>query len=468
MLTSSTSLKRKALALAVCLASMAVAAEEAPSGPLTVHPKNPRYLANAVGNAIYLTGSHVWTSNLDYERHAPMDFDAYLDFLESHGHNFIRGWANENSSSHVPNVKELVWWSPAMYARPGPDLALDGKPKYDITKADPAFLERIRSRAVEAGHRGFYISIMLFQGWSIGKDDKAGWNSWVGHPFNRDNNINGIDGDPNNDGNGREVHTLEIPEILKIQERHVRRMIDGLNDLDHIVWEISNESPVSSTKWQYHMIRFIKACEAKKPKQHLVWMNAYGQDFPEQALWDSPADIISPDRFDTPSYRWGAPPNKGDKVVILDTDHLWGVGGSVRFVWANFTRGYHPIFMDPYYVRHEKHKPMDPKWIAIRKAMGHTLSYAKRLDMNKTIPNASRDLCSTGHCLENRGRQYLIYQPEPGKHFQARLAAGQYAYELFSPEAGRVGEAGVVKVDGKSKPYANVFEGTAVLFLEKE
>ena len=41
--------------------------------------------------------------------------------------------------------------------------------------------------------------------------------SWVYHPFNRVNNINGIDGDPNGDGEGTETHTLQIPAVTKLQ-----------------------------------------------------------------------------------------------------------------------------------------------------------------------------------------------------------------------------------------------------------
>ena len=46
--------------------------------------------------AVYLTGSHTWNNLVDMGRGDPpeaFDFDAYLDFLERHGHNFIRLWA---------------------------------------------------------------------------------------------------------------------------------------------------------------------------------------------------------------------------------------------------------------------------------------------------------------------------------------------------------------------------------------
>jgi len=67
-------------------------------GPLRVHPKNPRYFTDGTKmpdgsfKAIYLTGAHTWNKLADMAREDPpagFDFDAYLDFLDRHGHNFI-------------------------------------------------------------------------------------------------------------------------------------------------------------------------------------------------------------------------------------------------------------------------------------------------------------------------------------------------------------------------------------------
>ena len=40
---------------------------------------------------------------------------------------------------------------------------MDGKPKFDLTKFDPAYFERLRSRVEAAGQRGIYTSVMLFE-----------------------------------------------------------------------------------------------------------------------------------------------------------------------------------------------------------------------------------------------------------------------------------------------------------------
>ena len=67
-------------------------------GPLKVHPSNPRYFADRTGKAVYLTGSHTWSNLKDMGKTdppPPFDFDAYLDFMQQHNHNFIRLWTWE-------------------------------------------------------------------------------------------------------------------------------------------------------------------------------------------------------------------------------------------------------------------------------------------------------------------------------------------------------------------------------------
>ncbi len=50
--------------------------------------------------------------------------------------------------------------SPLPYAR-----TADGR--FDLTRFDQAFFDRVRGCAVEAGERGMYVSQMLFNGWGL-------------------------------------------------------------------------------------------------------------------------------------------------------------------------------------------------------------------------------------------------------------------------------------------------------------
>jgi len=378
--------------------------------------------------------------------------------LEKYHHNFIRGW-----------IWEDAYYTPLPFKRTGPGQAKDGLPKFDLTQYEQAFFNQIRQRAIEAGKRGMYIGIMLFEGWSI--EDKKGARKaspWLRHPFHAANNINGIDGDPNGDGQGFEVHMLDVPAVTALQEAYVRKFIDELNDLDNIIWEISNESHADSVQWHYHMIRFIKTYQATKPKQHLVWMNAYA--ITNADLYNSPADVVSPSNKDKTDYRGNPPVATGKQIIVSDTDHLWGVGGDVAWVWKSFLRGYHPIFMDPLHgiswAMNKKWRVGDPKWVPIRQAMGHTLLYAEKMNLARMLP--LNGLSSTTYCLAEPGAQYLVYQPKGETAFTVRLKAGTYAYEWFNVNTGQVADKGTVNCSEGACEFNAPFDSQAVLYLTRQ
>jgi len=127
------------------------------NGPLTVSAANPRYFTAAAGDAadqkaVYLTGSHIWNNLHDgmgpgagcAETPERMDYDAYLQFLEDHGHNFIRLWRWEQFKSQAAGSDFHLCMTPQPWARTGPGAAKDGKPKFDLERFDEAFFERLR------------------------------------------------------------------------------------------------------------------------------------------------------------------------------------------------------------------------------------------------------------------------------------------------------------------------------------
>ena len=151
----------------------------------------------------------------------------------------------------------MVSITPSQYLRTGPGNALDGKPKFDLAKFNEEYFDNLRSRIAAAQEKGIYVSIMLFEGWSVEQKGQKG-NPWQGHPFNRANNINGIDGDLNNDGFGTEIHTLGVPEeITNFQKAYIEKAIDTVNEFNNVLWEIGNEMHTGSVEWNYHIINFI-------------------------------------------------------------------------------------------------------------------------------------------------------------------------------------------------------------------
>lgn len=391
------------LAVFSSLASLAPTATAAASGPLRKCPANPRYFCDAAGKAVLLAGSHTWNNFQDIEgprsrRH--FDYDEYLDFLRRNNHNFFRLWVWEQGWE-AAGVKNEVRFSPLPYRRNGPGIALDGVAKFDLDAVNDEFFLRLRARVAKARDRGVYVSIMLFNGWSVDGKQQEGGNPWRGHPFNRGNNKNGIDGDASGTGFGLETHTLRYHEVTRLQEAYVRRVIDTLNDLDNVLWEISNESPPGSEEWHYHFISFIKEYESRKPHQHPVGMTAIWPGGDNRDLARSPADWISPNEWGSTSYKDDPPAASGDQVIITDTDHLWGIGGTQAWAWKSFLRGLNPIFMDAYRSRDllgdlpAQYRFDAPDSISLRRSLGYIRTMADRLDLGSLMPRD--DLSSTGY-----------------------------------------------------------------------
>ncbi len=335
------------LMLAILWTATAQAAAAEPSkplpatGPLRIHPQNARYFTDGTKmpdgslRAVYLTGAHTWNNLVDMGRNDPpekFDFDAYLKFLSGHRHNFIRLWAWDSTSldthangtlgkDFIHNVAPLPW------ARTGPGAALDGKPKFDLAKFDPEYFQRLRSRVATAGEQGIYVSVMLFEGWglfhgNLRRGTAQGW-AWRTHPFNPANNINGVNV-AGADARSGKVHTLRNPEVNRWQAAYIRKVVDTLNDLDNVLYEVINEG--GEKEWNWWVIKTVHDHERTKPKQHPVGNTGHGAErLPTMRV--SPAEWLSPGQAD--GFGEDPPAWNEKKVSLLDTDHIWGVGGNV-------------------------------------------------------------------------------------------------------------------------------------------
>ena len=433
------------------------------TGPLKVDEQNPRYFSDNSGRLVYLTGSHTWSNLQDILMPGDqvLDFSGYLDMMKSNGHNFMRMWMFEQPlmAAWTPDT---ISFEPLPFLRTGPGKARDGKPKFDLTKFNPEYFNRLRQRVIDAGEKNIYVSVMLFQGWSLDRTGFGVGNPFPFLPYHAPNNINGISvPETKEDYDDKpSLHSLQVsPQLLKVQEAYVKKVIETVNDLDNVLYEIINEG--GGTAWQYHMIRFIKKTESIMPKQHPVGMTHRGDKIQRNRdLFDSPADWISPnaqpypwklkDSIVSTSFKTDPPQSDGTKVVVTDTDHLWGHGGNYKWVWKSFLRGLNPIFMDPWnplpgkedeakttgWIYDEGGITKDdrdyPEYFLIRANMGYCRSFAERVDLRNMQPRA--DLSSTRYCLANPGKEYLVYFPESVvARIDLRNQPGEFTVEWFIP-----------------------------------
>jgi hypothetical protein len=432
------------------------------AGPLRVS-SNPRYFADATGRPLILAGSHTWNNLQDWGAGgAPqaLDFGAYVSFLAAHGHNFTLLWRTElpkfcglpTTAAAPPDLTTTS----QPWPRTGPGNANDGSPKFDLSKFDATYFDRLRSRVVALGAAGIWTGVYLFTGEWLNVYRCAG----DGYPLTGGNNVNGID-----DGGGNGSMNMTAPNaITAIQDAMVDKTVDTLNDLPNVLWIVSEEAAASTLWWQQHMISHLRAYEAKKPLQHPIGLAAITGDA-DTTIYNSDADWVAPFAMLSPSMTCGTGTPKC-KVNLNDSDHsyfgCWNdtAQQNRQYVWQNFVRGNQVAFMDPYTVYYPRQNRNlcqnpknaicggpDPRWDNFRDNLGYILDYSRRLNLAAAQPSTT--LCSTGYCIGQTppvGTELLVYAPTGGTFTVdlSRAAGRTMRFEWFDPAGGHVVATGTV------------------------
>jgi hypothetical protein len=440
-------------------------------GPLRLHPENPRYLTTDGNQALYLAGSHTWANfqDLGLAGDAPFDFKEYVAELVEREHNFVRLWSWEHTAWATWSTDKVLF-TPTLYRRTGSELALDGGPKFDLSQIDQGYLDRLRARLIHLQEAGIYAAVMLFQGfssewiWHYGDPYTNLGNPFRGHPYHPENNIQGFDGGTDN---GVRVD-LGSPSVRAHQAAYIKAVVETVNDFDHIVFEVINEG--GNEEWHEFVMATVRACEKDLPKKHLVGMTGHGSMKLDRMLASS-ADWIAPGFHDSKPYDLILDPPASVtsvKPAILDTDHLWGTGIDYKWVWRSFLRGYHVLFMDPAWPLRGWFEPLQntrhyPGYEEGRKAMTETLRLAKRLNLARMEPLPER--ASTGFCLAEVGRAYLVYFPNGGTAtLDLSEATGTLHVEWIDPIQGTI-VPGRSLSGGKTVTLSPPFANDAVLYV---
>ncbi len=465
------------------------------SGPLR-HSSNPNYFEDANGNALILCGSQTWNTLQDWGSNGSiqtLDFNAFVSFLKAHGHNFTLLWSTElpkfhglptTDTSSPPDIKV----SPFPWKRSGPGLATDGGLKFDLTKFDENYFDRLRERVQSLNSAGIYAGIYLFSG------------EWLlrfrcatdGYPFSGTNNINGIDDGYKGGSPETQVGAVTMTAsnaITDFQDAYVKKTINTLNDLPNVLWIVSQEAPENSTWWNNHLISLGRAYEKKKPYQHPIGYGVpavYNSQI-DTTLYNSDADWIAPLARISPARSCGTG-KPACKVNINDSDHsYWEIWNDSpqknrNYAWENFANGNQVLFMDPYLVYYPRQKrnmcisPVnaicslpDLRWENFRNNLGYILKYSRRLHLVNLTPDSS--LCSTKYCLAQTpsiGAEYLVYAPSGGS-FTVDLSAmpntRMLSVEWFNPATGTTTSQSPIPAGSSSRLFNSPFSGDAVLYL---
>lgn len=401
---------------------------------LEVSGDNYRYFEDQSGNIVYLTGAHNWANLVDNGDGNPppaFDYDAYLDFLESHDMNFVRLWAQEQArwTGEVP--EDDYWNGLNPYNRvSGHGSANDGEDKFDLTSLNQDYFDHLRERVEDAGERNMYVSVMLFNGWSTECKGSGGTscglnkNPWDGHPYNAANNINSMDGDTDNDGFGKELHEYDAMDansmdIWDFEEDYIKKVVDTVGDLPNVLYEICNECNGNTLDrdWHYEVIDLIHTYENTQfSVNHPV---GYSMNFPgPNTSWlnNSDAEWVSQGgSMSNPTA------NNSGKVMIQDTDHLCGVCLDNEWAWKATTRGQQTLFMDRYDgasygndAGFTTNTLALSNWNNVRDGMGDARLWAQQVDLKNAVPDNGK--ATSGFALVNDGTtnvdDYLVYSED--------------------------------------------------------
>src|SRR5436190_14053274 len=251
---------------AAVLLLLLVAIAQAADAPIALHPDNPHYLLFR-GKPTILLGS---TEHYGAVLNGDFDYVPYLEELASKRLNLTRtfsgvyrelpGTFNITENTLAPKTAEkfICPWSRS--DTPG---ASDGGNKFDLTKFNPAYFERLKNFISEAGKRGVVVELVLF---CTTYDDKL----WAGSPQNEKNNVNGI-------GNfdRTELYTMKHPEMVAVHEALVRKIAAELRGFDNLYYEICNEPYFAGVAddWQAHISATLADSEKDFPARHLIAQN---------------------------------------------------------------------------------------------------------------------------------------------------------------------------------------------------
>ncbi len=268
--------------------------------PLSLHPKNQRVFEFQGRPTLLITsGEHYGAVlNLDF------DYVPYLDELAKHGLNQTRTFSG--TYREVPGSFGIKGntLAPAdgRYACPWarsdqPGYRLGGN-KFDLSKFDEAYFQRLRDFVAKAGERGIVVEYVLFC--PFYNNDL-----WLANPMHVANNVNGIGAFPSG-----EAYTMAHADLQAVQEAFVRKVVAELNGFDNLYYEICNEPYFGGVTlaWQKRIAQVIVDTEAGLPKRHLIAQNIANNG----GRVDQPDPNVS-----IFNYHYAAPP-----VVVAQNWHL--------------------------------------------------------------------------------------------------------------------------------------------------
>ncbi|MGI6455714.1 MAG: cellulase family glycosylhydrolase [bacterium] len=235
------------------------------SEPIQLHPDNPHYFLYQDKPTILITsGEHYGALlNLDF------DYVTYFDTLQKDELNSTRvfsgayceepGNFNIEKNTLAPKANKLI----TPWARSETAGYKNGGNKFDLTRWNDKYFERLKDFISQADKRGIIVEFVLFCPFY---NDSM----WELSPMNAINNVNGF-----STLKREEVYTMKDHKLQQAQDAMVRKIVQELKGFDNVYYEICNEPYFGGVtlEWQKHIANVIVDAEAEFEHQHLIAQN---------------------------------------------------------------------------------------------------------------------------------------------------------------------------------------------------
>jgi len=252
--------------------------------PLSLHPDNQHYFLFRGKPAVLIGSTEHYGAvmNLDF------DYVRYFDEISDKGLNITRTFTGiyvepQGAFGIAKNTlapKEGRFICP--WARSDEPGYPGGGNKFDLAEWDEAYFERLKDFISEAGKRNIVVELDLFSNFY----DTLQWKL---SPLYYKNNINNVEAITDQ----KEVLSLRHPEIMRIQEEMVQKILAECNGFDNLYYEVCNEPYFGDLQaldsWEDHMTGIIAAAENMLPDKHLISQNIQNGSFKVE----NPHDAVS-------------------------------------------------------------------------------------------------------------------------------------------------------------------------------
>lgn len=377
--------------------------------PLALHPSNPHYFIYKNKPTVLITsGEHYGAIlNLDF------NYRRYLGELYSEGLNMTRtfsgvyceqpGAFNIASNTLAPIANSYV----TPWARSGTPGYKNGGNKFDLTKWDDKYFNRLRGFVNEAQSKNIIVEFTLFCPFY---EDGM----WVLSPMNPANNVNSTPNIPRTD-----VYTLDKNgSLLALQKSVVKKIVTELNSFDNVIFEICNEPYFGGVtmEWQHAIADVITETEKSLPKKHLISQNI-----------QNGASIVTDPHPNVSVFNWhyAYPPatvgyNYSLNKAIGDNETGFrGVSDSTyRFEAWRFIMNGGALFNHLDYSFAPRHESGDFKYDttqpgggsdALRKQFSQLKKFIESFDFVLMKPDTTLLGDIRGNVLAEEGKQYAVY-----------------------------------------------------------